>query len=173
MKTLLLSMISLCLFASAYSQQGVNRQASSPKKVAPRPQLKTQKQYLADAKAFYSLSLCNAAKASYSFLGVDYQDQDLIKNINECLSSKASLDEAEDFNPAEDELYTLSIPANQQVGYENVEFGNLEFAAQRYRNALHFYLLYLVDNYTMLRKDRDLLNKFEEKIEYCLRKSGY
>jgi hypothetical protein len=166
MKTLLLSLICLCLSAQTFSQQGSSRQAPRPKKVLPR--IKTQQEYLNDVNDLYSVRLCRAAKAAYSFVNSDYQDPQLLKNINKCISTpKASLDDAEEFNPAVDELSALPISINQQVGYENVEFGNEEFAAKRYKNALLFYLQYLKDNYSILRENNDLLDQFEEKIEYC------
>ncbi|MBL0881763.1 MAG: hypothetical protein IBJ16_00185 [Chitinophagaceae bacterium] len=166
MKTLFLFLICLCLSASTFSQQRSNRQASRPKKVLPPP--KTDQEHLADARTLYSLRLCNAAKASYSFVTNQNKDQSLINAITQCLvTPKASLDEAGGFDPAIHELSALNIPINQQVGYENVEFGNEEFAAQRYRNAIHFFLTYLTDNFSKLKNNIELLKQFEEKIEYC------
>lgn len=177
MKILFLVLIHFCWYTVAFGQQYGSSQAVSSRKSTPPPATKTpEENYYAAIKA-YKRGCCHTADGfvrsitrTPSVVNGKKLLDDLRNNIKECIANKdnAELDEASGFNPATDDLSPLSISANQQIGYGNVQSGNKAFKARQYDVALQFYLQYFDDNFEGLIRQRDLLNQFEEKIEYCL-----
>lgn len=88
-----------------------------------------------------------------------------------CVQSptEGETDDAVKFNPETDNLPALPKIV-KPIGNENVNKGNSAFQNEDYEEALGYYRTYMIDNMVIFENPdyEDWLEKFLEKIKYCL-----
>jgi len=148
-----------------------NRQTTNYKSSGSKPATYNYQNTQADATRAINNGDCNHAGRILIKLRVI--SGPLFKAWRGCKQSpnEGETDDAIKFNPETDNLPTLPKIV-KPIGNENVNNGNGAFQNEDYEEAMDYYRIYIIDNMKIFENPdyEEWLDKFLEKIKYCLDK---